>query len=254
MVWQAAVAQAGMDLAGGYLNHVRATNAATDQRHFAREMFKKQVQLANTAHQRQVKDLRAAGLNPILSAKGSGATTPAAMGYQQPHFQPIDTGGAVRAYSAAHTAKLQQAQANQAEASEQQILQNINNLKATEEWTRAQTQNVSAELENIKQRAHLMAAQRAREEASAKHLNEQAREKFYQNEYNKIIADHFRENPTAAIADRHGVSAVSMGSVVKSVFGKAVDYGKEKIKSRIKPVTDIYGKIKKRTPGGRRGR
>ena len=75
----------GAALAGGAMSYFSAKEQNRMQREMAREQMAFQERMSSTAYQRAVKDMRAAGLNPMLAFERGGASSP---GGAQPQIVP----------------------------------------------------------------------------------------------------------------------------------------------------------------------
>lgn len=131
----------GTGLMGSLLSYNSAEDAAEIQAQIARDNRAWMERMSNTAHQREVADLRAAGLNPILSATGgAGASTPSAdtsVKPQLPDWSGI-TGGAKGLFqglsAALDLAKVDSEVAfNQASAANANSAATLNNMRTVGE-------------------------------------------------------------------------------------------------------------------------
>lgn len=109
----ASVIGSGISAVGGLIGNIFGASSAKKR---AREQMAFQERMANTQHQRQVKDLRAAGLNPILSAN-RGAAAPVGAMAPTPDYGGTAQKGLMNIVNSAIAAKQLEANVKQVNAS-----------------------------------------------------------------------------------------------------------------------------------------
>lgn len=138
-----AVLGSGLDILGGLFTNKNSAKAAQRQMDF-------QERMSNTAYQRAVTDMRAAGLNPVLAAKVGGASTPGGAMAQSADMSKVGSAGVNSAIN------LMQSKAN------------VANTEATTEKTKVDTEKARVETAGAELSNEMMAGKMPHEIESSR--------------------------------------------------------------------------------------
>lgn len=174
----------------------------------AKNQMEFQERMSNTAHQREVRDLERAGLNPILSAGGSGASQPQGAG-----FEIADPGPSVARFLLERRQqkadfKLKNAEIDNQKADLKVKEQNINSAKAMQENVEMDTA--------LKQQESFMIPLRMMEVMQNMKTNSAVAA--------KEMASANRENVESLIRSYDAPGKANIARAQNSWLGKAVPY------------------------------
>ena len=135
----------GLSFLGGQAQNAASAQAASEQMDFQREM-------SDTSYQRQIKDLEAAGINPMLVTKLGGASTP-------PGAMPSFVNPGLMAAQSFSAMQSSQAAKQQAETSERMSESQIQQVNAATDKIREEIKNIPIEGQRLKEMVYLVARQ-----------------------------------------------------------------------------------------------
>lgn len=151
-----ALLAAGIGAVGSLIGGQQRNSAADFQ---AQRQMAFQEEMSNTAYQRTMADMKAAGLNPMLASKVGGASTPAgAMAQMADVITPAVTAG-TSAYSAAMAGQKTEQDISLSKDQQEQVKAGVSKIKAETENLGSQNLVIQRTAQNLLAQGGLLWAQ-----------------------------------------------------------------------------------------------
>lgn len=203
----------------GAIGSLMGQKSANDQ---AAANVDKQIQfqreMSNTAYQRATKDMRKAGLNPLLAYTQGGASTPSGAA------APVqsETAGMAQIVSQLPQSLAQvektEAEQDQIKQNTKAIAQNIKNMKATQSLTEGQTDKLASEIAQIQSQIRLQQQQTRLTSSQTGKTDKESLRLSQQLVKEEILADFYSSNHFAALAKEFNLDARVLKDVITSVI------------------------------------